>query len=145
MVGVVHPSTCLADKNIIRKTKRSEKIKRIVLSRKTKRLFLESPSQCKNASDFSGAFRISCPLYFRHSNRTSRSHHHRVATLYALYYSRTSVHFRGSALCSSAAGLSVAPSGKGGIYRLAGRGWHRYFVGRLIAPILRYQSGTVPD
>ena len=45
---------------IIRKTKRSEKIKRSVPPRKTKRSFFRFPTT-QNTSDFSGAF---CSLFF---------------------------------------------------------------------------------
>lgn len=127
---------------IIRKTKRSEKIKRSVLPRKTKRTFLESP-QRKNASDFSGAFRITCPSYFRHSNRTSHYHHHQAAILCALNCSRIYVHYQDSALCSSVANLSVVPSNIGGKYRRAVRDSHHYFAGRLKELTHHHLSGTV--
>ena len=94
---------------IIRKTKRSEKIKRSVPPRKTKRSFSRSPPIMQNASDFSGAFAVYSSLHFRHSSRTSHSHHHQAATSCDPSYSRICAHSRGSALCSSAAGLSVVP------------------------------------
>lgn len=94
---------------IIRKTKRSEKIKRSVPPRKTKRSFFRSPPIMQNASDFSGAFAVYSSLHFRHSSRTLHSHHHQAATSCAPSYSRICAHSRGSALCSSAAGLSAVP------------------------------------
>ena len=94
--------------NIIRKTKRSEKTKRSVPPRKTKRSFSRPPIT-QNASDFSGAFSVYSSLHFRHSSRTSHSHRHQAATLCAPSYSRICVRFQGLTLCSSAAGLSAVP------------------------------------
>lgn len=102
------PLCCLSSERIIRKTKRSEKTKRSVPPRKTKRSFSRPPIT-QNASDFSGAFSVYSSLHFRHSSRTSHSHRHQAATLCAPSYSRICVRFQGLTLCSSAAGLSAVP------------------------------------
>ena len=55
--------------DIIRKTKRSEKIKRRVSPRKTKRSFFRFPTT-QNASGFSGAFCSLLSIHFRHSTES---------------------------------------------------------------------------
>ena len=93
---------------IIRKTKRSEKIKRSVLSRKTKCSFLGSPQYKKTPQISLGRF-LFLIILFKHSSQTSHSHHLQAAALFAPNYSRICVRFRDSELCFSVAGLSAAP------------------------------------
>lgn len=105
--GVMNETRCGI--NIIRKTKRSEKIKRSVLPRKTKCSFFRFPPPNKKRLRFSWGVSYFLSFYFRHSSQTSHSHHLQAAALFAPNYSRICVRFRGSVLCFSVAGLSAAP------------------------------------
>ena len=82
---------------IIRKTKRSEKIKRSDVFRKTKCSFFDFPTHnLKTPQKTLGRFKFLNHKNLTHSNRTSRSHHHQAVALFALNCSRICLHFRDS-------------------------------------------------
>ena len=85
------------EKAIIRKTKRSEKIKRSDVFRKTKCSFFDFPTHnLKTPQKTLGRFKFLNHKNLTHSNRTSRSHHHQAVALFALNCSRICLHFRDS-------------------------------------------------
>lgn len=82
---------------IIRKTKRSEKIKRSDVFRKTKRSFFDFPTHnFKTPQKTLGRFKFLKNKNLTHSSRTLRSPHRQAAPLCAPNYSRICVHFRDS-------------------------------------------------
>ena len=87
----------IGEGSIIRKTKRSEKIKRSDVFRKTKCSFFDFPTHnLKTPQKTLGRFKFLNDKNLTHSNRTSRSHYHQAVALFALNCSRICVHFRDS-------------------------------------------------
>lgn len=83
--------------SIIRKTKRSEKIKRSDVFRKTKCSFFDFPTHnLKTPQKTLGRFKFLNHKNLTHSSRTLRSHYHQAVALFALNCSRICVHFRDS-------------------------------------------------
>ena len=87
----------LPQTTIIRKTKRSEKIKRSDVFRKTKCSFFDFPTHnLKTPQKTLGRFKFLNHKNLTHSSRTLRSPHRQAAPLCAPNYSRICVHFRDS-------------------------------------------------
>lgn len=94
---MLHAMGVLLSVTIIRKTKRSEKIERSDVFRKTKCSFFDFPTRnSKTPQKTLGRFKFLNDKNLTHSNRTSRSHYHQAVALCAPNYSRICVHFRDS-------------------------------------------------